>query len=72
MGPRDLELGGVQDGVEMNVQELIEQLQNPHCPKDAKVVACFSPDDFVVGQDYPSPQVIWWSDDRKTVYMGEL
>ena len=56
----------------MTVKELIDYLQNPHCPKDAKVVACFHPSDFVEGQEYPSPQCIWWSDDRTTVYLGEL
>lgn len=51
----------------MTVEHLIQYLSNPHCPKDAKVVVC--------DEDYEGtwqPQVVWWSDDRETVYIGKV
>lgn len=54
----------------MTVKELIEYLQSNQCPKDAKVRVCIPPP--VAGEEYPSPQCVWWSDDRKTVYLGML
>jgi hypothetical protein len=53
----------------IKVSELIEQLQSVHCPKDAKIVCI---DDSVVPNQTVKPQVIWWSDDRKTVYLGMI
>lgn len=52
----------------MKVSELTEYLQNTHCPKDAEVV--------IYNEDSTSPfykpEVLWWSDDRKTIYLGSL
>lgn len=53
----------------MTVKELIAYLQNPHCPQDATVIVH---DDSVVPNVTIQPQVIWWSDDRETVYLGML
>jgi hypothetical protein len=54
----------------MKVSELIEYLQNPHCPKDAEVIVF---DDSVVPNVTIKPQVVWWdTTDRKTCYLGML
>jgi hypothetical protein len=53
----------------MTVEQLLNYLNNPHCPKDAEVIAH---DDSVVPNVFTKPQIIWWSDDRKTVYLGKL
>lgn len=53
----------------MKVSELIHYLQNPSCPQDAEVIAH---DDSVVPNIFTKPQVVWWSDDRKTVYLGKI
>lgn len=51
----------------MNVKELIRQLER--APQEAKIL-CF--DDSVVPNTTIEPQVIWWSDDRETVYLGMM
>jgi hypothetical protein len=55
----------------MTVSELIAYLQNPHCPKDAlvEIETYEEKTDRYVGLN---PQVVWWSDDRKTAYLGKI
>ena len=51
----------------MTVKELMRMLQN--APPDAVVVAL---DDSVIPNQTVSPQVVWWSDDRETCYLGMI
>lgn len=53
----------------MKVSELIRQLTNTHCPKDADIIAL---DDSIIPNQTVKPQVVWWSDDRSTVYLWKI
>lgn len=58
----------------MTVAELIRQLSNPSCPQDAEVICCDERSAEEKARSYfkPAAGVVWWSDDRKNVYIGEL
>jgi len=56
----------------MKVSELISYLQNVNCPKEAKVVVADERSLEEIQKEFLAPQVVWWSDDRQTVYLGEL
>lgn len=56
----------------MKVTDLIKYLTADHCPKEATVRVAMQPSQFIIGEEYPGPQVVWWSDDRQTVYLGML
>jgi len=59
----------------VTVTDLLTYLSSPHCPQDAVVrVVDERPIEEItrVGAEFFAPQVVWWSDDRKTVYLGLL
>jgi len=56
----------------MKVSELISYLQNVHCPKEAKVIIADERSLEEIQKKFLAPQVVWWGDDRDTVYLGEL
>lgn len=51
----------------VTVKDLTRQLEA--APPDAEVVAL---DDSVQPNQVVKPQVVWWSDDRKTAYLGKV
>lgn len=56
----------------MTAAELISYLSNPHCPKDATVRVVDERTEEDKQKEFLAPEVVWWSDDRKTVYLGLL
>lgn len=59
----------------MTANQLIQYLSNSHCPKDAVVrVVDERPVEGITreGSEFFAPSVVWWSDDRETVYLGML
>lgn len=51
----------------MTVKELKRQLEK--APDDSEVIAF---DDSVEPNQTVKPQVVWWSDDRQTTYLGMI